>query len=117
MPTRCDVRDQHNPNVANDINISQDATKVILPLKAVALLPSLIKTRLETERPLGLFALSFGLGAEGSCPLQLGSHNFRVTAEVAGTCTVWCLVPEKLGDCSVATADGMKHSLLISCAA
>lgn len=85
-------------------NISN--SKVLLPFKAVALLSSFIKVRQETERSCGLFALSFGLGAEGSRPLQLGSHNFGVATVVAGTCTVWRLVSKELGDGGMATTGG-----------
>lgn len=81
-------------------------TKVVLPFKAVALLPSFIKARLETKCSFGLFALSFNLGAECSCPLQLGSYSFGVTTVVAGTCAVGSLVPKELGDGGMATTGG-----------
>lgn len=80
--------------------------KNALPFEAIALLPPLIKVSLEAERSSGSSALSFGLGAEHRRPLQLRSHGFGVLTEVAGTGTVWELVPKELGDGGVAATGG-----------
>lgn len=81
-------------------------SRALLPLKAVALLPSLVEIRLEAEGPSGRGALRFGLGAERRRPLQLGSHHFGVAAEVARSSTVGGLVAEEPGDGGVATTTG-----------
>lgn len=81
-------------------------SRALLPLEAVALLPSLVEIRLEAEGPSGRGALRFGLGAERRRPLQLGSHHFGVAAEVARSSTVRGLVAEEPGDGGVATAAG-----------
>lgn len=108
LPVRhtCKVWCQFQSTKWNKSNISDSTTDIILPFKAIALLSSFVKVGLEAKRSFWLFALSFGLSAECSRPLQLGSYDFGITTVVAGSRTVWNLVPKELGDGSVATAGG-----------
>lgn len=80
-----------------------------MPFEAVSCLSTAVQICLETERSFGLVALScYGPGAEDRRFLQLGPDNFGVAAEVAGSRTVWTLVPEELGDDGVTASDGRK---------
>lgn len=100
MPARCGSQCQS----AASLRQWGKSNTAALPFKAVALPPSFVKVGLEAKRSSGLLALSFGLRAECGRPLQLGSHGFGVTTEVAGSCTVWELVPKELRDGGMATA-------------
>lgn len=88
------------------INVVDAVSAVVLPFKAVTLLPSFVKIRLKAEGSFGLLVLSCcGFGAECRSSFQLGSHSFGVTAVVTGACTIWGLISKKLGDGGMATAN------------
>lgn len=102
----CKVWFQSQSSAPNKKHYRQCHWKVVLPFKAVALLPSLVLVRQEAEWSSRLFALSFCLGAERGRPLQLRSDHFGVPTVVAGPGTVWRLVPKELGDGGMATTRG-----------
>lgn len=90
---------------------SHNASKAVLPFKAITLLSSAVAVRLEPERPLGLAALSCcGIGAaERSRSLQLGSHHFGIATVVARPRAVRRLITKKPGDGGMAATGGRRR--------